>query len=85
MIKKVKIIKTINDKFQLPVDLIQLSPAINNSEYIIGGFYKNEGYKMLAFFESDQEGNILNNEAIIKEEGINNYSEVFAKLGYTII
>lgn len=91
MIKKIRKLTTITGKFKLPVDLLEVIPPINMSnhplvaDYIIGGFYNTKGYSMSAFYVCDKEGNILDSQPIIQEEGLNNYGEIFERYGYTFI
>lgn len=91
MIKKVFLLKIIENKFPTPVNIFKFDPPLYleeesvTTEYIIGGFYKTVGYAMAAFYLSDEFGNILNNKPIIKEEGFNTYAEIFKNLGYTFI
>lgn len=85
MIKKIKKVKTFTDKFQLPVDLLHLSPQLENVEYLLGGFYNTKGYSMYAFYKSDENGNILDLQPFLQDEGINTYGDIFEKIGYVYI
>ncbi len=91
MIKKVIHIKTLKDKFKLPVDILKLTPPLKldrhplEAEYITGGFYNTKGYSMYAFYVSDSEGNIIDTQPIIQDEGFNTYAEIFWQLEYTYI
>lgn len=91
MIKKVTKLKTLRDKFEIPVDVLELSPGFKSerhpleAEYVTGGFYQKHNYPMIAFYVSDKEGNILDTEPIIMEEGYQTYGSMFEYYGYTYI
>lgn len=91
MIKKITLLKTYKDKFPLPVDLFKIEPPMiiednsNEVNYLLGGFYKTDGYSMYAFYLSDKDGEILNDEPVIMNEGLNTYVDIFKSLGYTYI
>lgn len=90
MIKKVKLLKTLTDKFELPVDVFEVKPPFQSeqhpleAEFLTGGFYR-VGYPMIALYVSDSEGNILDTQPIIMEEGFAKYQQLFKHLGYTLV
>lgn len=85
LIKIIKQIDTIHI-YKIPMDVLELSPPLNNEiKYITGGFYKTGLYMMAAFYQSDEKGNIINPKPVLLEEGVNNYLDIFAKLGYTLL
>lgn len=91
MIKTVKLIKTIKDKYFLPVEVFELSvPAkvenhVMQADFLTGGFYNKIGYPMVALYVSDKDGNILDTQPFIQEDGIPYYTELFERYGYTLI
>lgn len=90
-IKKVKKIGTLTNKYDLPVDIFELSPPMlfqnedREAEYLTGGFYNKHNYPMIALYISDKNGNIIDNEPFIIEEGIPTYDELFKRENYILI
>lgn len=85
MIKTVKKITTITNRYQLPINIYKLSQKIDGNEFLTGGFYSHLPLARFVLYFSDENGIISNNDPLLMEEGINSEEELFNLIGYTYI
>ena len=83
MIKTVNVIKEIKDKYAVPIYVFKFNPLFENKiQYLTGG---DCGNNMIALFESDENGDIINEIPVILETDVDSIIDLFLDLKYTLI
>lgn len=87
--KKARLIKTITDKYEMNVDVFELTETDGEKstvKYVTGTFVREVPLSLAAFYYSDTNGELSDNSSLgIMEEGFNNYRDLFAHLGYILL
>lgn len=90
MIKTVKKIGKVTEGYLIPLSIFEFSDEYKSDDnrktkYLTGAFFNGRPLDTVALYKSDENGNILDEDPFILEEGIPNFELLFKNLGWVLI